>query len=397
MRFINELFEYAPQRFRGDPNVLNKLLANLDQAADHSEIADDLDKTQKEMFKIIDELFGCEPGFARRIWRESLRNIPQMAENTREIDPSTYSKYFQIHERRRNIRNLPYVIHEALRGKTEDRRFEALRQLLVYFKGLFVRKRGEEILDAGDERFRLAIDSFFQDTNIERGFKGRSLRITKAGNYTVVIDEKTEKNEASQVRKSLLEDPDDIRDIFSQSIILIGDGQGKVLFEEDAIAAIKAIAKGFIMHLKRKNPRHEVRVVDNRSTFDFYRDFYDNKISKEDLSEVGGKRVGSKADLIVRRKFVIVMKNPQNPEEEYVHEFTFYPFISIGPFTVGHKIFMGWAEKLDDDKPYMVRRMIEPLPGMHRSMYDLFFPSVFYQHAPDIQEKLREQMLADLI
>lgn len=110
---------------------------------------------------------------------------------------------------------------------------------------------------------------------------------------------------------------------------------------------------------------------------------------KQQKEEAGGKRTGSKADNIIRDKFVWEISGPDG-YKEYV-ELCFYPFSSTDSNRVSafealeEQDMMGWEEKVKDQERYEKDRTLKrggKNPTKH-SFIGLFYPGHFYNSLAD--------------
>ncbi len=266
-------------------------------------------------------------------------------------------------------------------------RFEAIRHLLIFTKILNILPKYQELTRGGNgpiakvvgaffgpqqgiAEFRLRDEHFANEVEIRRGGHG-----IVAGR-SIIVDEKPTKSFFSFLRKSFQTKVEDIHDIFSTSIVPTDTEE---LTIPQQISYINQVADEFVAFIKEQFEQgYTVEVFDDRrETLD---KLYALAADQEEPPEpISGKRSGSIANRIPRRKYIVRLTNKKNGKV-YKSEFTFYPFV-VAPKEFQETL-MGWLEKLHDDQEYGIRRMV--LDVKHRnlfgtlSLFELMFPANIY-------------------
>ncbi len=201
----------------------------------------------------------------------------------------------------------------------------------------------------------------------------------------VIVDEKPYKSLMSVIRKSFEERVEDIVDVFSCSIVLPNDAYGNYSFSE-RMRMMNEQTDDFLNFLQETYPGWKVYRLEDKQTFENYYD----AIAGKDFS-AGGKRTGSKGDLLIRRKVKIQMTDPDG--KNYFYEIAIYPVESFSDQDHEKEKALGlmaWKEKIEDDPDYSLKRILFPLRGalgLH-SIYELFNPPSVY---PELIDKVRSK------
>lgn len=360
-------------------------------------------KFDKQLINVLAKVFQIDQRSIIDAWAKASRYIPDLAEETRYADPEL-SKLYQFHELRDEVSNSSlgqaFLLSLGVDLKNNGTdwsiiKFEALRQLAFFLKILFVSPIYENIVKKKPHPVDLAINNFFGSvidnkiiTLISNGTEKKmpiTYRKSLDGDI-FIVDEKPVKSLESVVRKSLEENTEDIVDIQSCSIVLPEDIYDHLEPEKRIKFVNQQIGK-FITFIASNYPNWQVEIMKDENTFDNYR-----KVIKNQQVSDGGKRTGSKGDLIIRRKIKLKMID-KNSKESYKYELVFYPFEEfksesyqdVEPDKINS--LMGWKKKIEDNPHYSFRRLIYPLRGALglKSIYELLFP-------PSLYPKLIEQM-----
>lgn len=386
---LQDIFTVAVDRAKLDQAVTAERIV-ISQEMFLSEKAPALSELQDSVLNVVAEAFGMSVDFVRDAWNSSLRQIQNLADEVKNLDPKLRSKFFQVHDTRMGEKDIVEDIVTTLLSKDSIARFESYRQLFFFLKSLLALEEYKKKIRQRNRPFRLAVDSYFGNKLDRAGqiieYKGKEFDIREVGDLKIIVDRKQAKTFESYARKSFTDSLKDIKDTFSTSIVLVSagdkeraektkDGKAKV-----RIAEMQRLLEGFIEHIKTQFPGWVLKIDTDKHEFENYEKYLAGEIDENKLRTRQQRREGSNADLIVRRKIVLSLTSPEGTEDTC--EFTFYPFLSLSNFESQHAEagFMGWWEKLDDDEKYIVRRMLNPIIGTLglRSLYDYFFPDEFY-------------------
>ncbi|KKP61087.1 MAG: hypothetical protein UR54_C0005G0019 [Candidatus Roizmanbacteria bacterium GW2011_GWA2_34_18] len=362
-------------------------------------------KLNEQLLTVLAEIFQTDQKSIIDAWTLASRFIPDLAEEAKNANPKM-SQFYQFHELRNEITNssLGQTLLLALGVDLKDNgtdwsivKFEALRQLTFFLKILFEKPIYENIIKKKPHPVDFGINSFFGPVVDKRviilnsnGVE-RKMPITyRRGGLNsdqLIIDEKPVKSLRSVVRKSLEERVDNIADIQSCAIVLPDDIYNH-LKPEERIDFINNQADGFVEFLKSNYPSWQIEIMQDKDTFDNYM----KAVKKQQISD-GGKRTGSKGDLLIRRKIKLKMTDNKT-KDSYNYELVFYPFEEFNGVSYQEaeedrlKGLMGWKEKIEDDPSYLLRRLVYPLRGALglKSIYELLFPPFLY---PELVEQMR--------
>jgi len=363
-----------------------------------------IEQIDHNLVKLIAEIFHYTEDHVKNSWINSARFIPDLSNEAKLAAPEWQALY-QINERRNEITNaslgqallLSLGIDTKLHTQKEMTliKFEALLQLTLFLKELFISKKYEKIVKAKPHPIDMAISTFFGSVQKEvlmqlgKEENKKEMRVTyRKGDkdLLVIVDEKPTKSKMSVIRKSFEEKVDDIVDISSCSIILPDDAYRNLNFSE-RIDMINTHSEGFMNYLKKNYPTWQITIIEDKNTFKNYDDAMNGKDFSGD-----GKRTGSKADLVIRRKIKIQMVDQNG--DSYYYEMVFYPYTSFSGKDQEKERSLGlmaWKEKVEDDPNYSLKRILFPLRGalgLH-SLYELLNPPSVY---PDVINSVRKNV-----
>lgn len=391
-RSIDELKEFFK-----DSNIL------LETKLEYSQ------KFDERLVNILAAVFQTDQKSITGAWTSASRFIPDLAEDAKSADQKL-SRLYQFHELRNEVANssLGQTFLLALGVDLKDNgtdwpvvKFEALRQLTFFLKILFVNPVYEDIVRRKPHPVDLAINSFFGpvvDNRLiilnEKSVKRKmpvTYRRTLNGDE-LIIDEKPTKSLRSTVRKGLEENIEDIADIQSSAVVLPNEIYNH-LKPDERINFINQQADGFLEFLKSNYPSWQIEIMEDYNTFNNYK----NALNGQPVSD-GGKRTGSKGDLLIRRKIKLKMIDKKS-KDSYNYELVFYPFEQFKDISyeeAGEERLtglMGWREKMEDDPSYSLRRLVYPLRGALglKSIYELLFPPSLY---PESVEDIRRSTVS---
>lgn len=364
------------------------------------------EKTKIINSKLIDtlsNLFGKTQSEITNAWIFASRFIPKLPEDVTSISPELMN-LFHVHEAGIEIElssigeifllSLGIDVREHNTKQWKKIKFEALRQMAIFLKTLFAKPFYEaEIKKAEEHPIKEALRCYFQDDDKLSGIYtlpeilGYQAKICveymKYKGKPIILDPKPVKSLTSFIRKALQTPQERIHDLVSVGIVLPGvieqsltEWNTEAVIEDiqARIAEIEEIKTGLELYYKEQFPSYEFKVDRDENTYENLLNYISSgkKIADE------GKRTGSIASRIVRRRIYIVAKHKET-KEEYFAEIAFYPLESLTDLTNGK--LMGWVEKVADDPLYKIRRMFNPLGnfgiGMC-SLYELLFPSSVY-------------------
>ncbi len=365
-------------------------------------------KFNERLVDILAKIFQTDQKSIMETWSLASRFIPDLAEETKNADPKL-SQLYQFHELRNEIANssLGQALLLALGVDLKDNgtdwsiiKFEALRQLTFFLKILFEKPIYENIIKKKPHPVDLAINSFFgpvvDNKVIILNSNGVELKMPITyrrglNGDEFIIDEKPVKSLKSAVRKSLEENIEHIADIQSCAIVSPNEIYNH-LKPEKRINFINQQADEFVEFLKFNYPNWQIETMEDKDTFDNY-----NAAMNDQQISDGGKRTGSKGDLLIRRKIKLKMTDKKS-KDSYNYELVFYPFEKNRDISYQEaekdrlKSFMGWSEKIEDDPSYSLRRLIFPLRGALglKSIYELLFPPSLY---PELVGEMRKSSI----
>lgn len=365
-------------------------------------------KFNERLVDILAKIFRTDQKSIADAWILASRHIPDLAEETKNADPKL-SQLYQFHELRNEIANasLGQTLLLALGVDLKDNgtdwpivKFEALRQLTFFLKILFEKPIYENIIKKKPHPVDFGINSFFGpvlDNRIiilESNGVERKMPITYRRGLNgdeLIVDEKPVKSLRSAVRKSLEENIENIADIQSCAIVLPNEIYNH-LKPEQRIDLINKQTDGFVEFLKSNYPSWQIEIMEDKDTFDNYM----KAVKNQQVSD-GGKRTGSKGDLLIRRKIKLKMTDKKT-RDSYNYELVFYPFEKFNGISYQEaeesrsKGLMGWREKMEDDPSYSLRRLVYPLRGALglKSVYELLFPPSLY---PELVEEMRKSSI----
>lgn len=362
----------------------------------------------------LSSLFDVPEEVIRNAWSHTMRFVPALIDDVMAADPQL-NKLRQVHEGRNEITNaslaqvLLFVFGVSMHDQETEWprvKFEALRQLLIFSKILFYEPLYQEIVKKQPNPISMAIESFFgrivSSENIELQVQGKESgnsvtyltpierRFNDDHKIVTIVDSKPTKPLFSYIRKLFSAKPAEIKDIFSTNVVLPDREYGLLFKRERRISFMSDLENKFLGSLYKEFPSEKgwrVHIHDRKNTYDNYFSYFRGEHVKD-----GGKRTGSQAERIIRSKMIIEVTNKEG--ETYIHEIAFYPFEKLDKETDGK--LLGWKEKIEDDMPYTLRRMLEQLSKEYKaisengderkfamlgmkSLYELFFPPLLYE------------------
>lgn len=350
-------------------------------------------KMDEQMLELLSEKIGKTKRYVTRAWFESQKFIPEIGETAKSVDPNLFNIY-QFHELRNEVSNSSMVqtifLGLGIDSKKNSNehlsriRFEALRQLAVFSKFLFENDIYERISQRGINPIDFAINNFFGpvETTEHTKFKDEKTgmeyekpieRRRDLKGRMFIIDEKPTKPLDSFIRKSFETKHTNILDLHSANVIL-ADEQYKNLPLDEKINLMNNVAEEFFQYLRENYPDFTIAISGDKNTYENFTAFKNGE-----TIEKKGKRTGSQASRIVRRKMYVKMSKQDGDKiEDYAYELVFYPFEKLAKMSEGEML--GWMDKIADDPSYKGKRLMEPLKNAYglNSLHGSLFNSSIY-------------------
>lgn len=293
----------------------------------------------------------------------------------------------------------------------KKRKYEALRSVAFVMHGVPAYERYRELFDNGSGLHSSIFDGLIFTSpshTIGKQVDGRLFQVTHrmtrfeigGRKQHVTVDVKPPKPFESFLRKSYFEALQEIFDVFSMNIVITEEeGEegyvdiGSLTDEQFDEYARDKVDRANELCEEIQNRFKEnvaggwsVRIISDKNTF--------HQLEKTpgelraELAQRGpkGKRAGSMADFIIRRKFYVVINDKEN--NEYAHEVIVYPFETFENCNKYRGILWGHSEKIMDDATggYGFRRLLEQEPEFPEGpvFFNLLFPPHLYQEQAKI-------------
>jgi hypothetical protein len=375
LEFENELSEV----------IIRNLASRFDlQPSDVVEVKTQANRMQAEL---IDSALSTDPEFA---------NIYQLHRTLNEVQNANFAQLLLL--------DLGVLPHEVGPGVMQMTRFEASRLTVQILKGLTGYKRhkeltSEENITPFQKLVSIVYGPVVRQKEVELRYKDIVIKQTHLfrrgpGGTEVIVDEKERKSLLSYVRKSFEVKHEDIHDGISFNVALAPEEDGLTL--KSAISSIRKMNR--LIKTFRETAEelygqnYEVNIKDDKNTYNNLLIYLQQQETGEvKVQESTGKRAGSIASNIIRRKFILELKNRQTQKSAYC-EFVFYPFTELAKYT--NDEFLGLNEKLVDAKSYEFRRITTPLDPTRvgfPSGYELTNPPQIYERAVTVYQHRKTQ------